>query len=814
MKKLAAIPRITVALSLAGLPAVVLAQQAQAPAAQELNEIEVLAKRVNARNRLDAAAPILSYDEEYFQRFEPLSVGDMMKRVPGVSFQSDIGEYAEPSLRGIGSEYTQILINGRRVSGGTNDNTVLVDRIPAEMVERVEIIRSPSSDIDSQGVGGTLNIILKEGADLSGGIYRIGAYYNDGETNPSAFLSFGNSNDRLEWGTSINYQERFNRKNATELERAFDGEGGVEPAFSAVVEEPDERESTDIAWSGDLRLKLGEGAEWFASAFYDDTDRAETEIGREFQAEDDDGEFEAEATQANQLEGFDETTYGAVTGFSTPFGDGNSWEIELEYDNTDFKGVETNWEDDLEFDFDAAGISDADSLLAFLDQSDDDIIHFFEGVPHNAEDLRDPEFLDAQEVTEADDGELKFKTSVEFQLSNSKLKLGVEGVEKNRDFSFRVFENDDGVIEENEDGLSEFDAKDQRANGFVKWTIDFNDATVLELGARGEFTSLDLDSTVSEALAEAADELDTIGIHIVDGQIKVTEDFFEFNPSAHLRWDATDNTQLRLSVARTVRRPSFDQLNPTLIIDDEESILGNPTLDQETALGVDAGFDVRLAGKDAILGINAFYRDISNKIELDGVPDGVNEIFQEFVDEDIEATVWVNNPNDGTIWGIEFDFSSPVSFIDPNLHVFANYTWIDSEIRDANVNFPIDRRFSLQPDYIYNVGFDHLIEQIGFTWGASYQKQGPAEEWVNVSAEAKEVTDGEYDGNLEFFIEKTIADKYVLRLAAQNLLDAEKDEIQRVYESLEQLQANTPVTTVHQNEEADPVYILTFRGTF
>ncbi len=112
-----------------------------------------------------------------------------------------------------------------------------------------------------------------------------------------------------------------------------------------------------------------------------------------------------------------------------------------------------------------------------------------------------------------------------------------------------------------------------------------------------------------------------------------------------------------------MRRPSFDQLNPTLIIDDEESILGNPTLDQETALGLDAGVDFELGGQDAIMGVNAFYRDISDKIELDGVPDGVNEIFQEFVDEDIEATVWVNNPNDGKIWGVEFDFSSPVSFI-------------------------------------------------------------------------------------------------------------------------------------------------------
>jgi outer membrane receptor for ferrienterochelin and colicins len=812
MKKLSALPRITVAMSLAVLPAAALAQDS--PASQpELSEIEVLAKRVNARNRVDDPAPILSYDEEYFQRFEPLSVGDMMKRVPGVSFQSDIGEYAEPSLRGIGAEYTQILINGRRVTGGTNDNSVVVDRIPAELVERVEIIRSPSSDIDSQGVGGTLNIILKEGAELSGGVYRLGGYYNDGETNPSAFLSLGDSNDSFDWGTSFNYQKRFNRKAATELERALDGEGGVEPAFAAVIENPDERESEDIAWNGELRGKMGEGREWFVNAFYMDTDRAETEVGREFEAEDDDGEFETGAEQANQLDAFRETNYGAVTGFETGFGSGHSFEIELGYDETEFESVETNWVDDLDFDFDAAGISDADSLLAFLDQSDQDIVDFFAAVPHNADELRDDEFLDSRENTDADDSELVFKTSVSYQLSGSKLKIGLEGYDRQRDFSFRAFEVDDGVLEEDDAGLSLFDAKDQRANGYLKWTRDFASST-LELGGRGEFTSLDITSTVSEALAEAADELATIGIQIDGDQVESTEDTFEFNPAAHFRWDVTDATQVRLSVARTVRRPSFDQLNPTLLIDDEESILGNPTLEQETALGFDAGFDVELGGQDAIVGLNAFYRDVSDKIELDGVPDGVNEIFQEFVDEDIEATVWVNNPNDGRIWGLEFDLSTPLAFISPNFHVFANYTWIDSEIRDANANFPIDRPFSLQPDYIYNAGFDHLIESIGFTWGSSYQKQGRAQEWVNVSAEAKEVTDVEFDGNLEFFVEKTLADRFVVRLAAQNLLDAKKDEVQRVYESVEQYEARTPVTRIRQVEESDPVFIVTFRGTF
>ncbi len=186
---------------------------ARAPQTSELSEIEVLAKRVNARNRVDTAAPVLSYDEEYFQRFEPLSVGDMMKRVPGVS----LPERHRRVRRAFAARHRQ------RVHAGpdqrpphhrrTNDNTVIVDRIPAELVERVEIIRSPSSDIDSQGIGGTLNIILKEGADLSGGIYRVGVYYNRRRDEPERVPVLRRQRRaQFDWNTSVNYQERFNRK--------------------------------------------------------------------------------------------------------------------------------------------------------------------------------------------------------------------------------------------------------------------------------------------------------------------------------------------------------------------------------------------------------------------------------------------------------------------------------------------------------------------------------------------------------------------------------------------------------------------------
>ncbi len=111
------------------------------------------------------------------------------------------------------------------------------------------------------------------------------------------------------------------------------------------------------------------------------------------------------------------------------------------------------------------------------------------------------------------------------------------------------------------------------------------DSTKLELGVRGEQTNLEITSTVAGPVADAAAALSSLGLNVEGNQIAVDNDYFELNPTAHIRWDATDSLQLRLSAARTVRRPSFDELNPTLLLDEDESVLGNPTLDQETALG-------------------------------------------------------------------------------------------------------------------------------------------------------------------------------------------------------------------------------------
>ena len=76
---------------------------------------------IGYRDRTDDTAPVLVYGTDYIQPFEPLTVGDALKRVPSVTFLSDVLESDGVRLRGLDPAYTQILINGEKVPGAGSD---------------------------------------------------------------------------------------------------------------------------------------------------------------------------------------------------------------------------------------------------------------------------------------------------------------------------------------------------------------------------------------------------------------------------------------------------------------------------------------------------------------------------------------------------------------------------------------------------------------------------------------------------------------------------------------------------------------------
>jgi ferric enterobactin receptor len=99
---------------------------------------------------------------------------DVLRNVPGVDVDGD----GKVSLRG--NQNVAIQINGRPAPLTGDALTNFIKQLPANLVDRVEVVPNPSAKYDPDGMGGILNIVLKQNADLgtSGG-FTVGAGSGD-----------------------------------------------------------------------------------------------------------------------------------------------------------------------------------------------------------------------------------------------------------------------------------------------------------------------------------------------------------------------------------------------------------------------------------------------------------------------------------------------------------------------------------------------------------------------------------------------------------------------------------------------------------
>ncbi|MBL8352511.1 MAG: TonB-dependent receptor [Burkholderiaceae bacterium] len=136
-------------------PAAAAAQDrpAEAPEAGADPQIEITAKPLTdtEQRRRDPVARTI-YGREELERYGDISVGDALKRLPGVTMQG-----GSPRLRGLGAGYTQLLVNGEPAPPGFS-----LDNLSPGQVERIELTRGPSAEYSAQAVAGTVNIVLRE----------------------------------------------------------------------------------------------------------------------------------------------------------------------------------------------------------------------------------------------------------------------------------------------------------------------------------------------------------------------------------------------------------------------------------------------------------------------------------------------------------------------------------------------------------------------------------------------------------------------------------------------------------------------------
>ncbi len=153
---------------------------AEAEAEDVLEEIITTGSRL-IRSGFDAPSPVVIIGNKEIRASTSPAIGDLLNDLPqlrttfGLSNSSRfIGTAGIGSLdlRGLGTQRTLVLVNGRRhVSSSEGEQIVDVNSIPTDMIERIEIITGANSAVyGADAVAGVVNFILKD--DFDGATFR------------------------------------------------------------------------------------------------------------------------------------------------------------------------------------------------------------------------------------------------------------------------------------------------------------------------------------------------------------------------------------------------------------------------------------------------------------------------------------------------------------------------------------------------------------------------------------------------------------------------------------------------------------------
>lgn len=172
---------------------------------QEVEEIVVTGSRIRRADNLSSPVPMVTMGEEQIELTGSINVYDIMSELPqagestytrgNTNFTVGSSGIQTIDLRGLGESRTLTLVNGRRWVGGVPGTSIVdLNSIPADLIERLEVVTGGASSVyGSDAVAGVVNIILKEdyeGMDIE--VMR-GAYFEgDGETTSLSFTMGGN----------------------------------------------------------------------------------------------------------------------------------------------------------------------------------------------------------------------------------------------------------------------------------------------------------------------------------------------------------------------------------------------------------------------------------------------------------------------------------------------------------------------------------------------------------------------------------------------------------------------------------------------
>jgi ferric enterobactin receptor len=525
------------------------------------------------------------------------NASDVLQATPSVDVDAD----GKVSLRG--NENVAIQINGRPTPIKGPQLAAYLKQIPANIVERIEVVPNPSAKYDPEGMAGIINIVLKANTDLglSGGLNtgfatpsRLNTGTNVGyqQGKVTLFGTYGfNSDDRAIVG--INDRQRFDPTGSTLDFQNQDIDGATTNAGHNFTGNIDYKLTEKDLISNSLTLNRRHSND-AALAGYEDLDANEAFLDRYVM----DRNTKARGLVLDNSLSWKHTIQPRTHELST----------EVRYNRSRDESNMLLWREP----------QNADGSTA--------------GAPFQGE-------------TDISNGLTRqFNAQADYTRplwAKAKLESGVKETDRWLDQDFLVYKDalgDGNWAASNLSNTFTFDEQVHAGYGVVSQSVGKFD---LQAGLRGEAASRTFALVGSQAYPYNRNS---------------------FFPSGVIMYKPSEQTQLKVSYSRRIRRPGTQELNPFPVFFDQQNVfIGNPRLNPEYTDAIELGLSK--SGQLGSIQLSPFYRLTKDVIRVD-----INTA--DTVDGREVTSVSFQNLDKSNSWGTDLNGSLRLG---PKLNAFGGF---------------------------------------------------------------------------------------------------------------------------------------------
>lgn len=575
---------------------------------EQLEEVAVVAQKQTMK--LDIDKKVFNVDQDI------ASVGgsasEVLENIPSVEVDAE----GNVSLRG--STSVTIWVNGK-AQGMTSDNRGdILQQMPAESIERIEVITNPSSKYSAEGSAGIINIVLKRDrkAGYYGGVQanfsstgggRFGANINFSSGIVDAYANVGYGK-RVHKNGGHSYRDNLDEKgNATSfLNSTHDGENNGNNLFSraGLTWHITQHNELTLGFMGMFGGGKGDTDYKYSSADYNgynnlgyimdrqrhnysDNDMRMINFELGFRHEWKTG-HDIDLTVSHGKWNMDgETEYVQASNYTVPNGSNNISGIPASYQKQNTEMRNNDWEIQLDYQQPVG---------------------------------------DDMKIEAGYKGEFSHENSPNTTYSAAKT-ISEMTTEKN------VFAGSD--IELVKSLYNRF-IYDQNAHAiYFNWQQKVNETFGYQLGLRGEQWSIDTESKGYYSEFEGKDTDHTT----------FDKSYLKFFPTAYLSYHVDENQEFQLNYTRRLRRPWGGQLNSFKNISDSTNIsYGNPELTPEYSNSLEFNF-IR-TWDNQTLSLSAYYRpstDIMQRISY--IENGIRYSTSENISKSVSSGLEIIGKN-------------------------------------------------------------------------------------------------------------------------------------------------------------------------